>query len=162
MESVLKLTSGQTAILGGLMAAAGCGRPAPVESRSTCEACAMLPGAPELPPVEVDPDRLARALVYLIRAADGYGAEGAPIRLRVGRAGRELVIGVTAAGPGIPEQDLPQLFDRLRRPPGARRSEDLGLGLFITRLIVEKHGGRVWAQTSPGRESTLFCSIPTG
>jgi PAS domain S-box-containing protein len=117
--------------------------------------------APDVPAVEVDPDRLARAVVNLLRSAEGYSDEGATIRVRVVHAGHELVVGVTAQGPGIPEEEVPLLFERLRRPKGAKRIEGLGLGLFIARLVVEKHGGRVWAETVPGRECTFFFSVPT-
>jgi PAS domain S-box-containing protein len=116
---------------------------------------------PDVPTIEVDPERLARVVVSLLRSAEGYSAEGAPIEVRVARAGRAVVIAVTAQGPGIPPEELPLLFDRMQRPKGAKRIEGLGLGLFIARLITEKHGGRIWAESVPGRDCTFSVSLPT-
>lgn len=63
-------------------------------------------------------------------------------------------------GPGIPAEDMPHLFDRFwqARKPGKRGA---GLWLAIVRGIVEAHGGRVWVESTPGRGSTFYFTIPT-
>ena len=73
-----------------------------------------------------------------------------------------LIMSVQDEGPGIPADDLPRLFDKFYR--GSRRSvsrhEGPGMGLAISRGIVEAHGGKIWVESSSGIGSTFFFSVP--
>ncbi|HLI07222.1 MAG TPA: ATP-binding protein [Ktedonobacteraceae bacterium] len=80
-----------------------------------------------------------------------------------GQAG-EVLLSVQDQGQGISQEDLPHLFERFYRAgkngdaPGGRAS--LGLGLYISAEIVKRHGGRIWAESQPGRGSTFFVCLP--
>jgi len=70
------------------------------------------------------------------------------------------VVSVTDRGPGISREDIPHLFERYYRVKGTRKAEGLGLGLYITRILVEAHGGRIWVQSEVGRGSTFSFTLP--
>jgi signal transduction histidine kinase len=72
-----------------------------------------------------------------------------------------LVTTVTDHGPGIPPEELPQLFERYRRARAALETrEGLGLGLYITKGLVEAHGGRIWAESRVGQGSSFSFTLP--
>jgi signal transduction histidine kinase len=64
---------------------------------------------------------------------------------------------VADTGPGVSPEELPRLFDRFWQ---SKRGAGLGLGLAIAKGIVEAHGGRIWVDSSPGRGSTFFFTVP--
>ena len=115
---------------------------------------------PGLPPVWADPMRLERILANLLSNALRYSEPPSPVVLAATRTGEELVVSVTDQGVGIAPQDLPHLFQRFYRASGARGTEGLGLGLYISRMLVTAHGGRIWVQSTPGRGSTFSFSLP--
>jgi len=114
----------------------------------------------ELPPVPADPDRLERILVNLLSNALKYSAPGTPVTVRLECAGDEVVTSVIDRGRGIAPEDLQHLFARYFRAEAGRGREGLGLGLYITRQLVEAHGGRIWVQSEPGQGSTFGFSLP--
>gem|GEM_PF-899792 len=108
-----------------------------------------------------DPSALRQVLTNLIGNAIRYADPG-PIDVRVGREGDQAVLRVTDYGPGIPPERQARIFEAFR--PGAaaeyRRAGGLGLGLYISRGIVEAHGGRMWVQSQVGVGSTFGFSLP--
>ncbi len=76
--------------------------------------------------------------------------------------GAEAVISVRDEGPGISPEQQKQIFERFYRGQhsGKARTEGLGLGLYISREIVEQHGGRIWVDSEPGKGSTFCFSLP--
>ena len=64
-------------------------------------------------------------------------------------------------GRGIAPEDVPHLFQRFYRADGKRNTEGIGLGLYITRLLVEAHGGHIWVESTPEIGSTFSFSMPT-
>lgn len=116
-----------------------------------------------LPLVPLDADRIERVLANLISNALKYSTPGSPVRVRVERRGDEAVVSVSDEGPGIAPGELARMFERFyRSPTSQKRAEGLGLGLYISRLIVEAHGGRVWAKSELGKGSTFGFSLPLG
>ena len=118
-----------------------------------------VPG--DLPEVLADPDRLDRILTNLWSNALKYSAPGT--RVTVGARAEEgyVVTCVTDRGPGIPPEELPRLFERyFRGVVGRERGEGVGLGLYITRRLVEAHGGRIWVESRLGVGSTFCFSLP--
>ena len=114
--------------------------------------------APEgLPRVLADPDRLERILMNLLSNAMKYSAPGTEVVVGLSRRGDEVVFSVTDQGKGIPPEELPLLFQRYRRP-AAR--EGLGLGLYVTKGLVEAQGGRIWAESEVGKGSTFSFTMP--
>lgn len=112
---------------------------------------------PELPPLDVDPDRLDRILVNLFGNALKY-SDG-EVRVAAERNGDSALITVADRGAGIPPGDLPRLFERYYR--GLRHEgEGLGLGLFIVKGLVEAHGGAIEVASVPGEGSTFTLRLP--
>jgi two-component system, NtrC family, sensor histidine kinase KinB len=115
---------------------------------------------PDLPPVSADPNSLDRIFTNLLSNAFKYSPEGGPVIVAAERVANEARISVADRGLGIPAEDLPHIFERYYRGKGARKSEGLGLGLYITRLLVEANGGRIWVQSEPGQGSTFCFTMP--
>ncbi|MHB0870226.1 MAG: GAF domain-containing sensor histidine kinase [Chloroflexota bacterium] len=113
-----------------------------------------------LPPVWADPDRLERALTNLLSNALKYSQPDTDVPVTAWATNREVVVSVTDRGPGIPPEELGQLFQRRYRARGARKAEGLGLGLYITRMLVEAMGGRIWAESEVGQGSSFSFTLP--
>ena len=117
--------------------------------------------APEdLPPVIADPDRLERILANLLSNALRYSTPGTEVTIRMAAQNGEVVTSVTDLGPGIPPDELSRLFQRYRPRLPRERPETLGLGLYITKGLVEAHGGRIWVESEMGRGSTFSFTLP--
>ncbi len=114
----------------------------------------------DLPPVCADPDRLERILVNLISNALKYAPSDTPVLVCARPDGEMIRIAVRDYGSGIPPQDIPHLFDRFYRGAGERKAEGLGLGLYITRMLVEAHGGEIRVESTPGQGSTFIVRLP--
>ena len=109
-----------------------------------------LPAGLEL---QGDATRLTQVFVNLIANASKFAPEGAPIRIGGRSEGNLISVWVEDTGPGLPEGDTAELFDRFKRG-GSQEPEPggLGLGLWISRSIVERHGGSITAgRTAEGR-----------
>ena len=113
-----------------------------------------------VPPVLADPEQIERAIVNLVTNALKYSALETPVVVHVVQRGAEVVTSVTDKGVGIAPEDIPHLFERSYRAKTGKRTEGLGLGLYITRLIVEAHGGRVWVESEVGKGSTFYFTLP--
>jgi two-component system sensor histidine kinase BaeS len=118
---------------------------------------------PDLPLAMMDADRISQVVVNLLSNALRYTASGDRIDVRVNpeESGR-LVVSVADTGQGIPEDDLPHVFDRYYRglEPREKRASGSGIGLAVVKELVEAHGGRVWAKSAHGKGSTFYFSIP--
>jgi two-component system sensor histidine kinase BaeS len=117
---------------------------------------------PILPSVLADRDRLAQVMGNLLGNALRYVPRGGHIAVRVTEQGQEVVVAIADDGPGVPAEDLPHLFERFwRGDPGRRQATGgSGLGLAIARHIVEAHGGRIWADLTPGSGLTVAFTLP--
>lgn len=105
-------------------------------------------------------DRLGQVLDNLIGNAIRYSPEGSKITIRLERLDDEARLQVSDQGPGISAESLPHLFDRFFRGENQGASSGLGLGLYISRMLVEAHGGRIWAETVQGQGSTFTVALP--
>ena len=103
--------------------------------------------------------RLEQVLVNLLSNAVKYGA-GRPISVRLETTGERVRIAVADEGIGIAEQDLARLFSRFERAAPVRNYGGLGLGLYISRHIVDAHGGRIEVSSRPGLGSTFAIDLP--
>ncbi|MBI3977364.1 MAG: PAS domain S-box protein [Chloroflexi bacterium] len=120
----------------------------------------MAETPPDLPPVNADPNRLERILVNLISNALKYSPRDAEVTVRAERRGEEVVVSVADRGPGIAPEDRPRIFERFFRGQGTQRAEGVGLGLYVTRMLVEAHGGRIWFESEQGKGSTFAFTLP--
>lgn len=111
----------------------------------------------------VDPDRLSQVLGNLLSNALHYVPRGGHIRVATEEAKDKVTLAVIDDGPGVLLKDLSHLFERFWRADRARRraTGGSGLGLSIASHIVEAHGGRMWAETTPGGGLTVRFVLPT-
>ena len=117
-----------------------------------------------LPPVSVDPERLAQVLGNLVTNAIRYTPSGGRITLAAGRHDSQVYLSVHDTGAGIAPEDLPRVFDRFYRGDSARQSDEgqSGLGLAIAKSLVELHGGTIAAQSVLGSGSAFTIYLPAG
>lgn len=110
----------------------------------------------------VDPARIDQVVTNLVSNATKYGYEGSEVVVTIAGHGEEVEISVTNRGPGLNNDELAQLFGRFERTARARESRvrGVGLGLHIARGIVEAHGGRIWAESTPGATTTFHVALP--
>ncbi|MER3401545.1 MAG: hypothetical protein C4313_10595 [Thermoflexus sp.] len=116
---------------------------------------------PDLPPVDGDPRRLEQVFLNLLSNAVKYTPPGGRIIVRAREQDGYIAVQVIDTGVGIPPADLPHIFSkfyRIRREGEA--TEGTGLGLAIVKSIVERHGGRVWAESEVGKGSTFTVLLP--
>jgi signal transduction histidine kinase len=146
----------------------------PIEPRGLLEhtALAYLPVAEsrgvaltvegaDAPPILVDPDRLLQVLGNLVNNALRHTGDGGRIDLSAARSNGQVLLRVRDTGPGIPDEDLPHIFDRFYRGDKARTTDGAsGLGLAIARSLVEAHGGRITAENASGGGAQFTISLP--
>jgi PAS domain S-box-containing protein len=107
--------------------------------------------------VEADADRIVQVLTNLISNAIKFSGAGAEVRLAARTDGSQVRFSIADQGRGIPADKLEAIFERFHQVDAsdARVKGGTGLGLTICKSIVEQHGGRVWAESTPGRGSTF-------
>jgi two-component system, OmpR family, phosphate regulon sensor histidine kinase PhoR len=118
---------------------------------------------PSLPFIFGDRKGLEQVLSNLLDNAIKYGREGGKINIIATEdADGEIQISVQDDGIGIPNEDLPRIFERFYRVDKGRSKElgGTGLGLSIVKHVVQAHGGRVWAESQIGKGSTFFFTLP--
>jgi signal transduction histidine kinase len=122
----------------------------------------VLEMPPALPTACVDRDRLAQVMGNLLINSLRYVPQGGHIKVEVQRGPQEIVVATIDDGPGVPPEDRAHVFDRFWRvdPARQRATGGSGLGLSIARHIVEAHGGRIWAEPTPGGGLTVRFSLP--
>ncbi|MFL6255466.1 MAG: ATP-binding protein [Pyrinomonadaceae bacterium] len=124
---------------------------------------ALEEGVPsELPPLRADRAKLRRVLVNLISNAVKFTPRGGRVSLSAAPEGPLVRVSVTDTGVGIPEEDLRDIFDKYAqaRSRATRSEKGTGLGLYITRQLVELHGGHIEVQSEVGKGSTFSFTIP--
>ena len=107
-----------------------------------------------------DRDRLGQVLDNLIGNAIKYSPEGGEIAIRVDATDAEGLVTIEDHGVGIASDVLPRLFERFYQGQEPGVSTGLGLGLYIARMLVDAHGGRIWAESEPGQGSTFAIALP--
>jgi signal transduction histidine kinase len=115
--------------------------------------------------VHGDRDRLDQVLTNLLENAVKYSPDGGPIRVVAERRSGDVEVRVADVGLGIPAEHREQVFERFYQADGdagRRRFGGLGLGLYISRAIIDAHGGRIWAAPNheDGRGSVFGFRIP--
>ena len=116
--------------------------------------------ADDLPKVKIDSQRLEQVLVNLIHNAVKFTHAGGEVVLSAVTDDDFVRFAVRDTGVGIPDDDVPRIFERFYRVDKSRAGSGTGLGLSIAKHIVEAHGGKIWAESEEGRGSTFFFSIP--
>jgi signal transduction histidine kinase len=114
---------------------------------------------PDLPAVQVDPGALERMLENLLTNALKYSAPESEVVLKV-RGGEQVTVCVEDQGVGISPEEVPQLFKRYYRGTNTSKREGVGLGLHITRMLAEAHGGKISVKSEPGKGSSFSFTLP--
>jgi signal transduction histidine kinase/CHASE3 domain sensor protein len=110
-----------------------------------------------------DRDRLEQVLGNLLENAVKYSPDGSEIFVSVEDRGDQVITSVCDRGMGIPKDELNQVFERFHRGRQVSSTNygGLGLGLYITKQIVERHGGTIWVESKEGSGTTFHFSLPT-
>jgi signal transduction histidine kinase len=115
----------------------------------------------EFPVVVADEDRLGQVLSNLLSNAIKYSPAGGEIVINGQVRPEQIIICVQDQGPGIAPGDIPHIFDRFYRADSASRTtKGAGLGLYLTRAIVEAHNGRIWVDPRPEGGARICFSLP--
>ncbi len=116
----------------------------------------------KVPAVIGDPGRLKQVLMNLVGNAIKYTPEGGHVWIRISSEDGRLLTSVQDTGIGISPHDQKQIFHKFYRVRTEETAhiEGTGLGLSIARSIVERHGGRIWVESEPGKGSTFFFTLP--
>ena len=120
----------------------------------------------DLPPVELDYLQMDQVLTNLIENAVRYTPPESPIEVSAQIDGEQMVISVADRGPGIPQADKERVFDKFYRVLGTQRNAATipgsGLGLAVSKGLVEAHGGHIWVEDRPGGGSIFRFTLPVG
>jgi signal transduction histidine kinase len=117
--------------------------------------------AADVAPVQGNPEKLQRVLYNLVQNAVRHTPADGTVTLRAERDDRFVRIEVADDGEGIPAEQAEQVFERFfRGGDGARNGTGAGLGLSISRAIVEAHGGRIWIEAGEQRGARVCFTVP--
>jgi PAS domain S-box-containing protein len=127
-----------------------------------------LPALPQSVPVVADADRIGQVVTNYLTNALKYAPADRPVVVRLEVAGASATVSVRDQGPGIPADEQTRVWELYHRAPGADVQEGvgvglqvgLGLGLYISRAIVERHGGQVGVESEVGKGSTFWFTLP--
>ncbi len=117
---------------------------------------------PNLPKALGDFQRLQQVMKNLLSNAIKYSPAGGAVTLGAGREGEKIVVWVKDEGVGIPPEALEKVFNRFYRVnnDNRRKPGGVGLGLALVREVIRLHGGEVWVESSVGKGTTFFFSLP--
>jgi signal transduction histidine kinase len=100
----------------------------------------------------------------LLSNAVKFTLTGGQVDVSTARSDGEVLVSVTDTGPGIAPADQKRIFEEFQqaRSGNGERPEGTGLGLALSRSLVELHGGRIWVESEPGKGSTFTFTLPVG
>lgn len=114
----------------------------------------------DLPQVSADSSRIEQAMMNLLHNAVKFTPSGGSITVSAQALEKEVQFSIRDTGVGISKEDLPRIFERFYKADRSRSGGGTGLGLSIARHIIEGHGGRIWAESTEGKGSTFFFTLP--
>ena len=143
-----------------------CDLPLVVEAARCCvseQASILIRIDDELEPIWADHDRIEQVFVNLLENAVSHGRSEDPVEVTIGPGAAQGAVEVEVRdhGPGIPLEKQACLFDRFERAETNPNISGLGLGLYISKQILEAHHGIISVQSEPGKGSTFRFTLPT-
>lgn len=116
----------------------------------------------DLAHLDADQERVHQVLFNLLDNAVRFTPEGGEVTVTASRENGRCTVSVLDTGPGVDAEHLPRLFERFYRvdPARSRAGGGTGIGLAIAKSVVEAHGGRIWAESSPGQGSAFRFDLP--
>lgn len=117
----------------------------------------------ELPPAVADEARIRQVIDNLVSNAIKYSPDGGVIRVGAWHDSHGVTVYVADEGVGIPPAEQPRLFESFYRVDSGmrRQAKGTGLGLYLSKAIVDAHHGQIWVRSAPGQGSTFFFTLPT-
>jgi PAS domain S-box-containing protein len=117
---------------------------------------------PRLPTMFIDDKRIRQVLDNIINNAVKYSSAGTEIKISARTVDKEVLFSVTDHGVGIPEKDLPNLFQRMFHPAHLQKigTGGAGLGLSISKGLIEAHGGKIWIESKEGIGTRCYFTLP--
>ena len=113
--------------------------------------------------IEGDERRIRQVIFNLLSNAVKFTPSGGLVELRSAERDGEVRVSVADTGPGIAPEDQDRIFEEFQQTEaGAGQREGTGLGLALSKRLVELHGGRIWVDSEPGHGSTFTFSLPAG
>ena len=109
-----------------------------------------------------DPQRLGQVVINFLTNAMKFSPRGSRVRLRAEVRDGRLVCEVHDQGPGIRPEDQHKLFQRYSQLPGSTRKGGAGLGLSISKALIDAHGGTIGVRSTPGEGSIFWFTLPVG
>lgn len=110
----------------------------------------------------IDCDEIKKVIRNILSNAFKFSQENSIVYLKVSSDVRNIMISVTDSGIGMDPHEMPKIFDKFYRTDRAltRKTGGMGFGLYISKIIVEQHGGSIWAESLPEKGSTFHVKIP--
>jgi two-component system OmpR family sensor kinase len=117
---------------------------------------------PPIRPIQIDPQRIHQVLTNLIGNINRYTDAAVAVELKLLQTPYTTQFSIIDHGPGIDPVHFPRLFERFYvvESSRSRESSGSGLGLAIVKTIIERHGGKIWAETTPGGGLSVIFSLP--
>ena len=117
--------------------------------------------APDVDLVEGDERRIRQVVFNLLSNAVKFTPPGGSVEVSSGQRNGEVLVSIADTGTGIPAEDLERIFEEFQQTDaGAQEREGTGLGLALSKRLIELHGGRIWVESEPGKGSTFTFALP--
>jgi two-component system phosphate regulon sensor histidine kinase PhoR len=114
----------------------------------------------DLPEVLADAGRLQQVISNLVHNAIKFTPNSGSVTVSAEAHGDKVIVSIHDTGVGIPDEDIPRIFERFYKADRARSGGGTGLGLAIAKHLVQAHGGQIWVKSKEGQGSTFYFSLP--
>jgi len=111
--------------------------------------------------ISADERRVRQIVFNLLSNAIKFTPSGGRVDIAALAEDGRVEIAVADTGPGIPPEELERIFEEFEQAAAGKKAEGTGLGLPLSRRLVELHGGRLWVESEPGKGSTFRFTLPT-
>ena len=114
-----------------------------------------------IPDIVADPGRIEQVFTNLVHNAIKFTPPGGKITIHSQSDENQVIFIISDTGIGIAPEMLPRIFERFYKADRSRASTGAGLGLSISKHVIESHGGKIWAESEPGNGTTIYFALPS-